>query len=130
MARNQSVAALTAKVAELEAEVESGRHEQRTFGSVFAAKERDQVRKLEALQDEVRRRAEAGGLTRVQVRMALLQVHTASLSLHHLGKSDLSTRTMPVSLTPCNHSNTTPRLSTRRTRSWSWSACSRSAAPR
>lgn len=61
LGRNQQVAALTSKVAELEAEVESTRHEQRTFGSVFAAKERDQVRKLEGLQDEVRRRPAAAG---------------------------------------------------------------------
>lgn len=57
MSRNQQVSSLQAKVSELEAEVESSRQEQRTFGSVFAAKERDQTRKLEALQDEVRGRA-------------------------------------------------------------------------
>lgn len=53
MSRNQQTAGLQARVSELETELESTRHEQRTFGSVFAAKERDQVRKMEGLQDEV-----------------------------------------------------------------------------
>lgn len=53
MSRNQQAAGLQAKVSEMEAELDSTRQEQRTFGSVFAAKERDQVRKLESLQDEV-----------------------------------------------------------------------------
>ncbi len=52
MSRSQQAAGLTAKVAELEAELESTRHEQRTFGSVYAAKERDAARRLEALGDE------------------------------------------------------------------------------
>ena len=56
MSRNQQAAGLQAKVAELEAEQESTRQEQRTLGGVCAAKERDQVRKLESLQDEVRAR--------------------------------------------------------------------------
>ena len=60
MARNTSAAGLQSKIVELEAELESARAEAHTFGSVFAAKERDQGRRLEALQDEVRK-APAGG---------------------------------------------------------------------
>lgn len=57
-ARNQQVSVLQAKAAELEAELEGARHEHRTFGSVFAAKERDQARRLETLQDEVEHQRE------------------------------------------------------------------------
>jgi hypothetical protein len=53
MSRNQTVASVQARVSELEAELESTRHEQRTFGSVFAAKERDQARRMESMSDEV-----------------------------------------------------------------------------
>lgn len=77
LARNQQVAALTSKVGELEAEVESTRHEQRTFGSVFAAKERDQGRKLEGLQDEVTPPAEAP--------WAGWRVRTPAARMHHRG---------------------------------------------
>jgi GH35 family endo-1,4-beta-xylanase len=54
MSRNQQASSLQARVSELEADLESTRHEQRTFGSMFAAKEREQQHKTEALQDEVR----------------------------------------------------------------------------
>jgi hypothetical protein len=55
MSRNHAVAGLQARVSELEAEAESARQEQRTFSSMFAAKEREQGRRLEAADDEVRR---------------------------------------------------------------------------
>jgi hypothetical protein len=49
------VSSLTAKLSETEAELEAARHEQRTFGSSLAAKERDLTRQLGGLQDEVGR---------------------------------------------------------------------------
>lgn len=51
--RNQQIQALQGKITEMEAEVENARHEQRTFGSAYAAKDRDSARKIESLQDEV-----------------------------------------------------------------------------
>lgn len=44
---------LTARVAELEAEVDAARSEARSFGSMAASKERDAHRRLEGLQDEL-----------------------------------------------------------------------------
>lgn len=52
--RNGAAASLQARVAELESELDGARAEQRTFDSVRAAKERDQARRLEGAQDEVR----------------------------------------------------------------------------
>lgn len=56
--RTGQAQALQARVAELEGEAESARHEQRTFGSAYAAKERDTVRRIEGLQDEVEHQQE------------------------------------------------------------------------
>jgi predicted RNase H-like nuclease (RuvC/YqgF family) len=56
--RTGQVQQLQARVSELESEVESSRHEQRTFGSAIAAKERDHVRRIESLQDEVEHQQE------------------------------------------------------------------------
>jgi len=44
---------LQARMAELEAELEAARHEQRTAASGQVAKERDNMRRLEHLQEEV-----------------------------------------------------------------------------
>jgi septal ring factor EnvC (AmiA/AmiB activator) len=56
--RTSQLQQLQARVSELESEVESNRHEQRTFGSAIAAKERDHVRRIESLQDEVEHQQE------------------------------------------------------------------------
>jgi chromosome segregation ATPase len=56
--RTSQMQQLQARVSELESEVESNRHEQRTFGSAIAAKERDHVRRIESLQDEVEHQQE------------------------------------------------------------------------
>lgn len=56
--RTSQAQQLQARLAELESEVESSRHEQRTFGSAIAAKERDHVRRIESLQDEVEHQQE------------------------------------------------------------------------
>lgn len=44
---------LSARIAELEAELDSARSEARSFGSMAASKERDAHRRLEGLQDEL-----------------------------------------------------------------------------
>lgn len=56
--RSNQAQQLQARITELEAELESSRHEQRTFGSAIAAKERDHIRRIESLQDEVEHQQE------------------------------------------------------------------------
>jgi predicted nucleic acid-binding Zn-ribbon protein len=51
--RTAQVTALQSRLAEVESELEGVKHEQRRFGSAFAAKDRDSHRKIESLQDEV-----------------------------------------------------------------------------
>lgn len=46
------------RISELEAELGSSKHEQRTFGSAYAAKDRDNIRRIETLQDEVEHQQE------------------------------------------------------------------------
>ncbi len=52
-ARNAAVSSLQAKLAELERDLDHQRHEQRSFGSSVATKERDAQRKITGLQDEL-----------------------------------------------------------------------------
>ena len=51
--RTAQVTALQSRLAEVESELEGVKHEQRQYGSAFAAKDRDSHRKIEGLQDEV-----------------------------------------------------------------------------
>ena len=68
---------LQARIAELEAEAESNKQEQRQYGSAYAAKERDNIRRIEALQDEVEHQQE-----QVEALEKLVRERTAQANEH------------------------------------------------